>query len=271
MSKFCQGHSEDQLDQVLQTYQAYQQSQSETETPPRQTNARITYHVVQAKQAKHGSLVDRGANGGLAGSDVRVLSTSPRKCTVTGIDNHEIPGLDLVQCAALVQTNHGMVNLIMNEYAYYGRGHSIHSSGQLEWYTNTVDDKSVQVGGQQRIVTIDGYSMPLVCKGGLMYLQLQGIPTDQDLQNYPSVHLTSPQEWNPSVLDYEHPENNGEPDWAIAPIEKFQFDPNFDEFGDYVNISLSILDILDETPKISPIHNLLANKHVFKQTPVDYE
>ena len=189
-----QGHSDDQLDQVLQTYQAYQQSQSETEMPPRQMNAHITYHVAQATQAKHGSLVVRGANGGLAGSYIRVLSTSSTKCTVTGIDNHEIPGLDLVQCAALVQTNHGMVNLIMNEYAYYGRGHSIHSSSQIEWYTNTVDDKSVQVGGQQRIVTIDGYSMPLVCKGGLMYLQLQGISTDQDLQNYPSVHLTSPYE-----------------------------------------------------------------------------
>ena len=85
-----QGHSDDQLVQVLQTYQAYQQSQSETETPPRQMNAHITYHVAQPKQAKHGSIVDRGANGGLAGSDVRILSTSPRKCTVTGIDNHEI-------------------------------------------------------------------------------------------------------------------------------------------------------------------------------------
>ena len=76
-----------------------------------------------------------------------MFSTSPRKCTVTGIGNHEIPGLDLVQCAALVHTNHGIVNLIMNEYAYYSRGHSIHSSGQIEGYTNTVDDKSVQVGG----------------------------------------------------------------------------------------------------------------------------
>ena len=266
-----QDHSDDQLDQVSHTYQAYQQSQSESETPPRQVNAHITYHFAQAKQAKHGSLVDRGANGGLAGSDVRILSTLHRKCTVTGIDNHGIPGLDLVQCAALLQTNHGIVNLIMNEYAYYGRGHSIHSSGQIEWYTNTVDDKSVQVGGQQRIVTIDGYSMPLVCKDGLMYLQLQGIQTDQDLQNYSSVHLTSPHEWDPSVLDYEHPENNGEPDWAIDPNENFQFDPNFDEFGDYVNRSLSILDILDETPKTSPIHNLLVNKHVFQRTPVDYE
>ena len=126
-----QEHSEDQLDQVLQTYQTYHESQSDTEMPHRQMNAHITYHVTQAKQTKHGFLVYRGANGSLAGSDVRVLSTSSRKCTVTGIDNHEIPGLDLVQCAALVQTNHGMVNLIINEYAYDGRGHSIHSSGQI--------------------------------------------------------------------------------------------------------------------------------------------
>ena len=115
-----QDHSDNQLDQVLQIYQAYQQSQCETETPPRQLNAHIAYHVVQAQQAKHGSLVDWGANGGLAGPDVRILSTSSRNCSVTGIDNHEIPGLDLVQCAALVQANHGIVNLIMNEYAYYG-------------------------------------------------------------------------------------------------------------------------------------------------------
>ena len=60
----------------------------------------------------------------------------------------------MVQCAALVQTNHGMVDLIIYEYASYGRGHSIHSSVQTEWYTNIVDDKSVQVGGQQRLMDI---------------------------------------------------------------------------------------------------------------------
>ena len=46
----------------------------------------LFYHIAQTKQAHHGSLVDRGANGGLAGSDVRVLSKSSWKCTVTGID-----------------------------------------------------------------------------------------------------------------------------------------------------------------------------------------
>ena len=108
--------------------------QDSTMTPERSINHHFTYHVAQASQAKHGSLVDRGANGGLAGSDVRILSRSSRKCTVTGIDSHELQGLDVVQCAALVQTNHGIVNLIMNEYACYGKGHTIHSSGQIEWF-----------------------------------------------------------------------------------------------------------------------------------------
>ena len=72
-------------------------------------------------------------------------------------------------------------------------------------------------------------------------------------------------------MDYQHPENDGEPDWAIDPTKNFQFDPNFDEFDDYVNRSLYILDILDETRPISTIHNLMVNKHVLQPTPVDYE
>ena len=81
----------------------------------------------------------------------------------------------------------------------------------LKFYTNSVDDKSVQVGGQQRILPIDGYSM-LACKGGLMKLEFLGIPTDKGLQTYPSVHLTSPHKCDRSVLEYVHPEDNGEPD-----------------------------------------------------------
>ena len=125
-------------------------------------------------------MVDRGVNGGLAGSDVRILSTSSRKCTVIGIDSHELQGLDVVQCAALVETNHGIVNLIMIEYACYGKGHAINSSGQIEWFKNSVDDRSVPVGGKQRICTIDGYAMPLVCRGDLRYLSLFGKQSDDN-------------------------------------------------------------------------------------------
>ena len=151
-------HSSEDLDQALQAYQAYQVPcpQDSTMTAERSIIHQFIYHIAQASQAKHGSLVDRGANGGLAGSDVRILSRSSRKCTVTGIESHELQGLDVVQCTALVETNHDIVNLILNEYACYGRGHTIHSSGQIEWHKNPVDDRSVQVGGKQRICTIDG-------------------------------------------------------------------------------------------------------------------
>ena len=47
-----------------------------TTIPERTINHDYTYHVAQASQAKHGSLVDRGAKGGLARSDVRIFSRS---------------------------------------------------------------------------------------------------------------------------------------------------------------------------------------------------
>ena len=74
----------------------------------------------------------------------------------------------MVQYTALIETNHGLVNFIMNEYACYGKGHTIHSSGQIEWIKNSLDDGSVQVGCKQRVCPIDGYAMPLTCRGGLI-------------------------------------------------------------------------------------------------------
>ena len=262
-----QCHSSEDLDQALQVYQAFQIPcpQDSTMTPERSINHHFTYHVAQASQAKHGSLVDRGANGGLAGSDVRILSRSSRKCTVTGIDSHELQGHDVVQCVALVQTNHGIVNLIMNEYACYGKGHTIHSSGQIEWFKKSVDDRSVQVGGKQRICTTDGYAMPLTCRGGLMYLSLLGKPTDQDLERYPAVHLTGPHEWDPSVLDYTHPSGDGEPPWSNDPDERYAFDPNFDEFGDYTQRAIQTLSILDDSSStLTPCSTYIANQHDFR-------
>ena len=94
-----QCHSSEDLDQALQAYQAYLVPcpQDSTITPERSINHHFTYHIAQASQAQHGSLVDIGANGGLARSDVRILFRSSRKCTGTGIDSHELQGLDVVQ------------------------------------------------------------------------------------------------------------------------------------------------------------------------------
>ena len=100
------------------------------------------------------------------------------------------------------------VNLIMNEYAYYGKGHTIPSSGQIEWHKNKVDDKSVKAGGSQCITTLGHYSFPLKCTGSLMFLSILGKSTDEELVKYPSVHFTSIHEWDPSVLDFSDPEGD---------------------------------------------------------------
>ena len=85
-------------------------------------------------------LVERGANGGLAGSDMRVIHKTHRKINIQGIDNHEVTGLDVVTAATLLNTSQGKVIGIFNEYAYLGKGSSIHSSGQLEWFKTNVDE-----------------------------------------------------------------------------------------------------------------------------------
>ena len=93
-----QCHSSEDLDHALHAYQAYQVPcpQDSTMTPERSINHHCPYHIAQALHAKHGSLVDRRVNGGLAGSDARILSRSSMKCTISGIDSHELQGLDVV-------------------------------------------------------------------------------------------------------------------------------------------------------------------------------
>ena len=79
-----QHHQEDDMNHALQSYNIMTSPFADT-TPQRSINSvhtHLFYHVAQAKQAQHGSHVDRRANGGLAGFDVRVLSKSSRKCTV---------------------------------------------------------------------------------------------------------------------------------------------------------------------------------------------
>ena len=100
----------------------------DTYSPSYSINQTHIYHVSKHSSSHFGSLIDMGAIGGLAGSDVRILERTGRTASDTGIDNHELPGLDIGTCAALLHTNHGKVVLIMHEYAYYGRGNTIHSN-----------------------------------------------------------------------------------------------------------------------------------------------
>lgn len=86
-----------------------------------------------------------------------------------------------------------------------------YASGQIEWFKNQVENKSVNVGGQQVIHVLEGYSTHLVCKMVLLYIMFLGKTTDHDLANFPHVTLTSPYECDPTVIDYVYPSDNGEP------------------------------------------------------------
>eukprot|EP00956_Cyclotella_meneghiniana_P036876 scaffold131596_cov23-Cyclotella_meneghiniana.AAC.1 len=86
--------------------------------------------------------------------------------------------------AGLVHTNKGPVVLIMHQYALVGRGHSIHSPAHWEWYKHDVCDKSVHVGGKQRVKTADGYLIPLSVHNGLPRLSMRP-PTDMEFNSLP--------------------------------------------------------------------------------------
>ena len=232
----------------------------DTYSPSYSINKTHIYHVSKHSSSHYGSLIDRGANGGLAGSNVRILERTGRTVSVTGIDNHELPGLDIVTCAALLHTNHGKVVLIMHEYAYYGKGNTIHSPGQIEWFQNTCDDKSFHVGGKQVINFLDGYSTPLQCRRGLMYMSLLGQPTDADLNTYPHVLLTGPHEWDPSVLDYTHPTTSGDPTWAPDPSLRGAHDPRMNLEILRGEFSIPSSPTLLSTNMLSPL-NLLTLKN----------
>ncbi len=166
---------------------------------------RITYYSHSLSSSNiTGSLVDRGANGGIAGDDVLVLERSHRTCDVSGINNHTMPSLPIVTCAGLVNTSIGKTIVIMHEYAYAGKGSTIHSSAQLEHFGHSVNDRSVKVkGGKQQIVTPDGIVLPLDFRVGLPYLNMTK-PTALEMLSYHHIVLTSDVEWQPNCLDHNN-------------------------------------------------------------------
>ena len=204
------------------------------------------HYIFQHANHTNNQLVDRGANGGLAGSDMRVIYKTHRKINISGIDNHEVTGLDVVTAATLLNTSLGKVIGIFNEYAYLGKGSSIHSSGQLEWFKTLVDEKSIKVGGTQLITTLDGYSIPLLIRDGLAYATSLGRPTDQDMDTYPHVFFTSPDEWDPSVLDHDPPHLDGLDPSQVS--DQHFGDPMFDAYGDFNERIIANLNILLDAP-----------------------
>ena len=128
-------------------------------------------YLFQHANHTNNQLVDRGANGGLAGSDMRVIYKTYRKINISGIDNHEVTGLDVVTAATLLNTSLGKVIGIFNEYAYLGKGSSIHSSGQLEWFVENSSSRFYLISCSQGILNSSRLSCYLLLRL-LVYMYL---------------------------------------------------------------------------------------------------
>ncbi|GAX21182.1 hypothetical protein FisN_14Hu395 [Fistulifera solaris] len=199
----------------------------------RQVNTLMTYRVSLQHVSPVDSLLDRGANGGVAGCDVRVIHKDfpHRRVNIQGIDNHQMTDLELGTVGGVVRTQHGPVIAVFNQYALYGKGPTIHAYGQLEHFKNVVDDKSIHVGGRQCIATLDGYVIPLQVQQGLARLPICPF-TDDEWRSLPHVIMTSFLDWDPSVLDHA----NDQDDWFDRVSDTLDLEdprPLFDEFGDY--------------------------------------
>ena len=87
----------------------------------------LRYVFPRSKQSTN-HLVEREANGGLAGADMRMLQKTDRKINTVGIDDHELTCLDVVPTDALFDTQQEPVIGIFHEYAHLGKGRSIHAA-----------------------------------------------------------------------------------------------------------------------------------------------
>ena len=201
--------------------------------------------LTREERLARGSLVDGGANTGLAGADTRPYRKYNIWLDVNGIARNQLEGLQLCDCAARGMTTKGPVIFLMGSYAYHGEDRTIHSKGQMEHFGLKVDDKSMKVGGTQCIKTPEGYIIPLDIINGLAYLKLEPF-TDEDWSTLPHLHLTATTPWNPKLLDNVLTEQEEWPH-ILTEMDQGLMRTPFDEFGNYKDREpVYVVDINDD-------------------------
>ena len=197
-------------------------------------NAHVTYRISNNanRRSRQQLLIVQGCNGSMAGDNVKWIDEKVdlRTANISGIGGHEITDLKIGTVAGVLQTvHHGPIVGIFHQYAYHGKGKTIHSVGQFESYKNKVYDQSKRIGGLQQIDTLEGYAIPLNVRSGLCYLDMHP-PSDQEWDTLPHVVMTSDYPWDPTILDCEYGDKDLEDEFEDLP----QYDdPNFDQFGQY--------------------------------------
>ena len=242
--------------QVLSAMTSRENSSGNTGNTYTVNMAKFTYTVSNhGLQPHRGALVDRGANGGVAGEDIRIVDqqTPLKTVNIQGIDNHQINDVRVGTVAAVVPSQRGEVIAIMHNYALNLRGRTIHSSLQLEDYYNVVHDRSTKVSeGKQHIKTLDGYIHPLDFKNGLAYIPMRPY-TDKEWELLPHVVWTAPHDWDPSKYDNNLSDKD---QWyeSLNDLPNELPHPEFNEIGDYrENIETAIHEATIAKPGPDPI------------------
>ena len=151
----------------------------------------LRYTIHAKSSAMNNCLVDRGANGCIIGSQMRVIETYPDcHVEITGIDNHELPAVPLGAAGMVVRSNHGHIIAIIRHGAILPTHKTILSSVQMESFKIVVNDVLPSVGGQGLITTPEGYIIPLMFRQGLPYVPGARPYTDTDWKSLPHVFLT---------------------------------------------------------------------------------
>jgi len=166
------------------------------------SNSHIRYVASgQTKTHSRGVLVDRGANGGMAGKELRIITRTDRRVDVSGIDNHEMTDLHIVSAGGVVSTQRGLAIAIFHQYAHVPNGKTILSCVQSEAFGIHIDDRSSVLGrGQQTITTLEGFILPLNFINGLPYLPSRPF-TDSEWNTLPHILMTSDTDWDPARCD----------------------------------------------------------------------
>jgi hypothetical protein len=172
-------------------------SNSHSHAPTQINTVHCTYSINRVDIQSSGALIDGGSNGGLGGSDVRVLWETYSTADVTGIGGKSFTNLPICTVGAVIQTNKGPIIGVFNQYAYYGKGQTVHSVNHLKHFGIIVDDSPRQFAhGKQRLKTPEGYFIPISIRNGLPYIDMHP-PTDEELEAYPQVNFTLDMPWEP--------------------------------------------------------------------------
>jgi hypothetical protein len=148
---------------------------------------KVMYQVSNHKQTTLPlALIDRGTNSCVAGSDTCLIDQSLHSVHIQGIDDHMIKAIPISTVGAVVNTQRGEVIAIMHQYAYTGKGGTIHSSSQLKWCGNDINNHSIKIeGGTQWLTTPDSYVIPIDVRHGLPYIMMRPF-TDKEFEELPA-------------------------------------------------------------------------------------